>query len=348
MGGGSKTPATTTTIQKTELPAWLEGVTKENLAIADRLSQRPYEAYGGQTIAGFSPEQEQAFNYMKQGVGMTDPLYQRATGVTSDVAGYDPQNVNAGSIGFDRVNAPSFLQGDIGAYMNPYIGNVENAAISRLQDASRQNINRLGDQARAAGAFGGSRQGIAEGVALGETARSAGELSANLRSQGFNTAAGLMQADQQRAMQAALANQAAGITAGQTNLDALMRAQLANQNAGLQGAQLRMGAANQLGSLAGLQQAARLQDATLLEGVGSQRQAMQQAYLDDAYNRWLEQRNYPIEMLNLRLGATSATPYGGTSTTTSTAPRQSGNGLLTGLGAAGTVASIGASLATIF
>ena len=44
MGGGSKAPATTTTIQKTELPAWLEGITRENLAIADTISKRPYEA----------------------------------------------------------------------------------------------------------------------------------------------------------------------------------------------------------------------------------------------------------------------------------------------------------------
>lgn len=381
MGGGSKAPATTTTIQKTELPPWLEQITRENLAIADRLSQRPYEAYGGQTIAGFSPEQEQAFKYMQAGVGMFDPMYKRASRVTNSVAGYNPMMVNAGSIGYDsvaptgevgfeRVNAPSFLQGDIKAYMNPYIDNVENAAVSRLQDATRQNINTIGDQARAAGAFGGSRQGIAEGVAYNEGARSAGELSANLRSQGFNQAAGLMQADNQRAMQAALANQAAGIqtgqfnvdtamraalanqaagiTTGQANLDAMMRAQLANQNAGLQGAQLRLGAANQLSSLAQARQASRLQDASMLENIGMQRQSLQQAYMDDAYNRWLEQRNYPIEMLNLRLGATSATPYGGTSTTQSTAPRQSGNGLLTGLGAAGTAASIWASLATIF
>lgn len=348
MGGGSKTPATTTTIQKTELPAWLEGVTKENLAIADTISKRPYEAYGGQTVAGFAPEQEQAFNYMQQGVGMTDPLYQRASGVTSDVAGYNPSMVNAGQIGFERVNAPSFLQGNINQYMNPYIDSVENAALSRLEGATKQAVNRIGDQARSAGAFGGSRQGIAEGVALGEATKSAGELSANLRSQGFNTAAGLMQADQQRAMQAALANQAAGITTGQTNLDAMMRAQLANQSAGLQGAQLRMGAAGQLGTLAQQQQAARIQDASLLEQIGMQRQGMQQALLDDAYNRYLEQRNYPIEMLNLRLGATSATPYGGTSTTTSTAPRQSGNSFLSGLGAVGTGVGIAANLASIF
>jgi len=300
MGGGSKAPATTTTIQKTELPAWLEGVTKENLAIADTISKRPYEAYGGQTIAGFSPEQEQAFRYMQEGVGMTDPLYQRATGVTSDVAGYQPT---------------SFLNANLSGYMNPFTQNVEDRAIDAANRSLRQATNRIGDQARAAGAFGGSRQGIAEGVAAAEAATGVGDLSARLRSDAFNQAATQFGADQARAAQAA---------------------------------QLRLGAANQLGSLAGLQQASRIQDASLLEQIGMQRQGMDQARLDDAYNRYLEQRNYPIEMLNLRLGATSATPYGGTSTTTSTAPRQGGNALMTGLGAAGTVASIGASLATIF
>lgn len=300
MGGGSSQPATTTTIQKTELPAWLEGVTRENLAIADTISKRPYEAYGGQTIAGFAPEQEQAFDYMRGGVGMTTPIYERATDVTSDVAGYQPT---------------SFLNANLQGYMNPFTQNVEDRAIDAANRSLRQATNRIGDQARAAGAFGGSRQGIAEGVAAAEAATGVGDLSARLRSDAFNQAATQFGADQARAAQAA---------------------------------QLRMGAANQLGSLAGLQQASRIQDASLLEQIGMQRQGMDQARLDDAYNRYLEKRNYPIEMLNLRLGATSATPYGGTSTTTSTAPRQSGNGLLTGLGAAGTVASIGASLATIF
>jgi hypothetical protein len=348
MGGGSKQPATTTTIQKTELPAWLEDVTKENLRIADDISKRPYEAYSGERIAGFTPEQEEAFDYMKKGVGMTTPLFDRAAGVTSDVAAYSPERVKAGSMDFERITAPSFLEGDINAYLNPYLSNVESAAISRLQDTSQQNINRLGDQARAAGAFGGSRQGIAEGVALGEAARSAGELSGKLRAAGFDTASALLQADQANALRAALANQQAGVTTGQANLDALMRAQLANQSAGLQGANLRLNAAGQLGNVAQQSQASRLQDAGLLEQIGMQRQGLQQSLLDEAYGQFLEERNYPIDMLNLRLGATSATPYGGTSTTTSTAPRQSGSGLLTGLGAAGTVASIGASLATIF
>jgi hypothetical protein len=112
-----------------------------------------------------------------------------------------------------------------------------------------------------------------------------------------------------------------------------MRAQLANQSAGLQGAQLRAGAAGQLGSLAQQQQQAYLTDAAALESVGAQYQALEQARLQDAYNRFMEAQNYPIEMLNLRLGATSATPYGSTQTRTTTGG-PSGSNWLSGAGTA--------------
>lgn len=391
--GGSSQPATTTQVTKTELPAWLEGTTKENIAIADQISKRPYQAYGGQMTAGYTPEQIAAMDYAQQGVGMTTPLYQSAALAANNAANFTPSSVSSqsvspgsigyervgtGQVGFERVNAPSFLTGNVDAYMNPFINSVESAALSRLEGATKQAVNRLGDQARQARAFGGSRQGIAEGVTLGEAARSAGELSANLRSQGFNTASALMQADQQRAMQAALANQAAGmqtgqynneaalraalanqqagLTSGQINLDANMRAQqanqqaslqaqLANQAAELQGAQLGLSASGQLQNIAQGAQSARQMDAATLESIGAAKQSQQQALLDEAYNRWMEQRNYPIEMLNLRLGATTATPYGQTQTMTGTRTGGgSGNNFLSGLG---TAASVGASLATI-
>jgi hypothetical protein len=311
--GGSSAPATTTQVTKTELPAWLEGTTKENIAIADAISKRPYEAYGGQMTAGYAPEQLAALQYAQEGVGMTTPLYQRAAMAANDAAGFNPL----------QVQSQNFLQGDIGAYMNPFTQNVENAALQRLDAATRLGVNRIGDQARLARAFGGSRQALAEGAAIGEAARSAGELSANLRSQAFNTGAALMQTDQGRALQA----------------------QLANQAAGLQGQQLGLSAAGQLQNIAQGAQQARSIDASTLESVGSAKQAQQQQMLDEAYNRWLEARNYPIEMLNLRLGATTATPYGSTQTMTGTRTGGgSGSNFLSGLG---TAASIGASLASI-
>jgi len=56
---------------------------------------------------------------------------------------------------------------NVGAYANPYTS----AVIDRTQqDIERQRqmaMNTLGAQATAAGAFGGSRQGVAEGVMAG-------------------------------------------------------------------------------------------------------------------------------------------------------------------------------------
>ena len=326
---GSSAPKAQTVTQQTQIPAWLEGVTRENIARADAISNQPYQPYTGQLIAGFAPEQEAAFQYAAGGVGQTQPYFNAAMNQTAAGLNYQPSSVAPGS-----VTAQNFLQGDVGAYMNPYITNVENAALSRLEGATQQAVNRLGDQALAARAFGGSRQGIAEGVALGEAARSAGELSANLRSQGFNQAAALMQADQARALQA-----------GQFNVQQALQAQQLNQAAGLQGQQLRNQTAGALSNLGAASQAARQLDTGVLQNIGAQRQAMNQAALDEAYARFQEQRNYPIEMLNLRLGATSATPYSTSQTGTQFVPR--GNSFLQGIGAFGSAASGVAALAPL-
>lgn len=305
MGGSP--PATQTITNKTELPAWLEAVTKENIRKAQQIADRPYVPYGGELVAGFSPTQQQAFDYGLAGIGQQSPMYQAAQEAASGVAGYQPQTVTA----------QNFLQGDIGAYMNPYIQNVEDRAIANAQRSAQMNINQLGSSAARSGAFGGSRLGVAEGVAAAEAARGVGDLSAQLRAQAFQQAQGTMSADQARALQAAQSNQAAG----------------------LQGAGLNLQAAGQMGSLAGQAQQSRLGDLGVLSGIGEQQQAMTQSQLDEAYARFLEERNAPIEGLNLRLAATSATPYGQTQTQTGPAP-PGPNALMTGLGAAASVASI--------
>jgi hypothetical protein len=293
---GAKQPAAQTVTQKTELPAWLEDVTKANIAKAEEIAARPYQAYGGNLVAGFAPEQEQAFRMTQAQAGATAPLYQTAAGTATGLTGYQ---------------APSFLQGDVSQYLNPFISQVENRAISRGQEALQQNLNQISAQAARAGAFGGSRQAIQEGVAQAEAAKNVADLSAQLRMQGYTDAAGRLEND------------------------------LARQMAGTQ---VQLQAAGMLPGIAQAQQGAALTDAASIEAIGAQRQALQQAQLEDAYARFMDERNYPIEMLNLRLGATSATPYGTTQTRTQTGGPQ-GSNFLTGLGAAATGVSMLSSLA---
>lgn len=299
--GKSSTPQTTT--QKTELPEWVQTEAQKNLRIADELASRPYQAYGGATVAGLAPEQEQAFQMAQSNLGAYRPALTAATGAAAQGAFYQPQ----------QVTAPSFLTGNIQSYMNPYLQEVEQRAGDALQRQLAQTQNQIASQAVQARAFGGSRQGIQEGVAAAEASRAMGDLSARLRSEGFQQAAGLQQADQARAMQAALANQQAG---------------LAGAGLGLQGAGV-------LGNLAQQTQQAGLTDVGAISAIGSQRQGLEQQQLQDAYRRFVEQRDYPTQALNLRLAALGATPYG--QTTTQTAPGQQGSSLASGLGGVGSL-----------
>jgi hypothetical protein len=299
---GKSAPSAQTVVNKTELPPFVTEAAQKNLAIADELAQRPYQPYGGSVVAGFSPEQQQAFQMAQQNVGSYQPALTAAMGAAAGGAYYNPQ----------MVTAPSFLEGNIQQYMNPYLSEVEQRATSNAERALQQQMNQISSQAIQSRAFGGSRQGIAEGVAAAEGARGIGDLSAQLRAQGFQQAAALQQADQARMMQAALANQQAG---------------LAGAGLGLQGAGV-------LSNLAQQRQSLGLADVGAVGAVGEQQQALQQRQLEEAYARFIEQRDFPTQQLNLRLAALGATPYGQTTTQTKTGG-ESGSSLAAGLGGAG-------------
>lgn len=143
-------------------------------AVWDRAMQaasQPYQQYGGQRVAGVDPMTMRGLN-----------------GAFDAIAGF--QNYQPGN----------FLSGDISAYQNPY----QQAVISGVQgdfDRIRQStMGMVDDAAQRAGAFGGSRHGIATGQALGDVGRAEASQLAGLRSAGFNDAAGRMLSDQDRAL----------------------------------------------------------------------------------------------------------------------------------------------------
>jgi hypothetical protein len=101
------------------------------------------------------------------------------------------------------------LQGpNIGQFMNPYTSEVIDRTGADLMRQAQMQQNQLGAQATQAGAFGGSRQGVAEGTMLGDYGRAFGDISAQQRQQGFNTALGAAQ--QQQGMMSNLASQGFG------------------------------------------------------------------------------------------------------------------------------------------
>lgn len=101
------------------------------------------------------------------------------------------------------------LQGpNIGQFMNPYTSEVINRTGMDMMRQAQMAQNTLGAEASRAGAFGGSRHGVAQGTMLGDYGRAFGDIAAQQRQAGFNTALGAAQ--QQQGMLSQLAGQGFG------------------------------------------------------------------------------------------------------------------------------------------
>ncbi len=237
---------------------------------------------GVREIAGFTPDQLAAMQMTREAVGTGAGAVNQAIGTAGQVAGFTP----------GQVQGQSFLNQNIGAYMNPYLQQVAGNVLSDLDRQRLGQLNQLSANAFQANAFGGSRHGVAEA----ETNRAAQENAAraltDLYSGGFNAATQLAGQDLSYAQQAALAN----------------------QQANLAGAGLNLQAANQLGQLGQTQQQMSQADIAALGNVGSMQQQLQQATTDAQRNLIIEK----FQLQNAALGALAPLAGNVTSKTTST------------------------------
>lgn len=89
------------------------------------------------------------------------------------------------------------------AYQNPYESQVVQQSLRDVGSAAQMGLGQLGARAEQAGAFGGSRHGIAEAELMKGYTQQAMDQAARLRQQGFQTALGASQADLSRQLGAA-------------------------------------------------------------------------------------------------------------------------------------------------
>jgi hypothetical protein len=145
------------------------------LGKAEAFSEAPYQAYGGERIAGFTPMQEQA----QQAAANLGPSQQ--LGLGTQMAGY----AGLGQLGAGQQYAMQATNPyAMNAYMSPYM---ENALAPQLREAARSSaIEGQMNQARAVqqGAFGGSRSAIVEA----ERQRNLGMLQSDIYNKGMQTA----------------------------------------------------------------------------------------------------------------------------------------------------------------
>ena len=193
------------------------------------------------------------------------------------------QGALAGTVAAGTTNIGTIEGSDIGQYQNPYTQQVIDATQADILRGAQQGINALDYQAGRAGAFGGSRHGVALGELGTGVAQQLAQTSAAQRQAGFQSAQQMAQSDIQN--------------------------RLSQANLGLGAAQQLAGLGQQsFGYGTGIQ--------SQLAAQGQQQQAMEQALIDAAKAQYAGYTGAPAAGLGYVSQALGATTVPTTTTQT--------------------------------
>jgi hypothetical protein len=161
---------------------------------ASAAAAKPYEAYGGQRVAGFSDLQNKAMSGI------------------AGLQGFQPTQYTSQSF-----TAPGMQQ----QYMSPYQQGVTDIEKREAQRNADIQATKLGAGAVNQGAFGGYRHGIVEAEQARNTAQQLGDIQARGSQRAFEAAQQQFNTEQQRDMQRQQAQELANRYGYQTGIGAL-------------------------------------------------------------------------------------------------------------------------------
>jgi len=284
MGGGE---SHTTTTQ--ELSPEQRALIAPVIPIAQRYLANPPSLYPKSGIAPFNPLQQQAQQMTVSAANSMLPQLNKLPGQVNSInAGYAAmapqysklmgQNDFLTSGAVLRPESNPALQGAIEAASRPTIDNFNNSILPGLKS-----------DALTAGGFGGTRQGIGEGLAAKGATQTIGDIAARMANENYQAGLGAM-------------------TQGFGNANNL----LAGQQGALSGQQnLAQNTGNILSQT--------LLPAQLKESVGAQQGAMQQAQLSEQVQKYVNQQMIPFSAAQDVAAMAFGMP-GGTTNSTSTQP----------------------------
>jgi hypothetical protein len=282
-------------------------------ALTGEGSQMPY---ADQQVAGLSDAQQQAITSAMQGVGSFQPYLQQGSQALG--TGIEALGTGIGTIGtaIDRAGQADYTPTSYQDFMDPFTESVIAAQQADIARQGQMQQNQLGGTAVGAGAFGGSRQGIAQAEIARNVMDQQARTGSQLRSQGFAQAQNAaQQAAQQQLRQAQLTGQL-GQTTGALGQSI---GQLGTATAGL----------GQLGQQMGVQ------DVNSLLGVGALGQGQTQKELDVARSNTLAQQALPYQQVGFMSDIFRGVPSLQQTYSTTTSPGPSTTSQMLGLGIAG-------------
>ena len=270
--GDGGTTETKSTVTQTNLPEYVRPYFERLLGRTEAESKREYEPYGGQRIADTSQDLLTSEERVRDIASTGLPGIQTALDRVGQSIDFTPRQ---------------FTAAEAEQYMSPFQQQVTDRAKQAAIDEYRQQIAGGRASAIAAGAFGGSREGVQR--ALGEEALydRLADIDVQGRQQAFDKASSLFKAD---------------------------------RAADFQGQQLRLGAANQFANLCERARAGDVDAARMLEQIGKAQMARDQASLDMGYQDFMRQQAYPQEKLGLFSSVLRGIPVTPSQTTSTRMP----------------------------
>lgn len=285
-GGGGGQPANTT---QTSIPEYAKPYVESMLGVAQGQTYsfspegqvtglQAYKPYTGQLTAGPSGLQQQSYGGAAglQTPGQFGTASQIATqGGLAALRGqdFDPNQFTTG-----RFIDPGVAQ----SYMSPYMqGVVDIGKREAVRQAAAQGTQRAAKFSQA-GAFGGSRQAIADTEANRNLNQQLADLQTRGMQDAYTTGLQAFQGDEARALQAQ--------TAGE-------QSRQFGANLGLQSNAQALQAAQALGQLGTQQSQTQREIVDLQNKLGTQQQQTQQQALDAQMQQWAAAQNYPYKQL---------------------------------------------------
>lgn len=283
MGGGE---SHTTTTQ--ELSPEQRALIAPIIPIAKNYLANPPKMYPGSGIVGFNPLQQQAQSMTVNAANSMLPVTSKIPGQIGGMQ--DQYSKLLGQNNF--LTSGAVLRPE----SNPALqGAIQAASRSTLDQFNNQILPGLQGDAVQAGGLGGTRQGIASGLAADKATQTLGDISSQMANQNYQ--AGL-----------------SAMTQGFGNASQLLGGQ--QQLTGNTGAMLSQG----------------LLPAQLKESVGAQQQALQQAQLSEKVQKFVNSQMIPFSAAQDVAAMAFGMP-GGTTNSTSTQPGNPMMGMQMGMGA---------------
>lgn len=178
---------------------------------ANRLSMTPYQAYGGELVAGLNPAQQAGFGQLQSAFGSQQPYMTAA------------QN-------YATLGASPLQQSSIDRYFNPYQDQVVKATMNQLQSTEQANNAASMGAGLGAGGLFNDRLGVQQGQLANQEALANAQTLGGLNTQNWQQALAAAQADRNAAAQGAYTFG----NLGQENLNSILQGAGATMAAGNQ------------------------------------------------------------------------------------------------------------------